>query len=104
MSHAIILAESAGPGAALGLWTLEETAGNLGAPPRDVLKYWRMGLVEPLGPTERHGVYFDEEALYWMRRAERLRRDLELPPHAAVRFLRMEAELDRLRAELGFHR
>lgn len=75
-----------------------------GVPVRDLLKYWKLGLIQPLDSTERYGIYFDEEVIYLVRQAELIRKRFDTNLRTAATMLRMRHEIERLRRELRFHK
>jgi len=52
-----------------------KTAYLAGIRVRTLLRYWKSGIVEPTKNTGRHGIYFNDEAVYKLRQAEYLRRE-----------------------------
>jgi len=82
----------------------ETLASYAGVSVRDLLKYCNAGLIEPVRPIERYGMYFEEEAIYLVRQAEQIRRDFGTNLRAAATMLRMKREIENLRREIKFHK
>src|SRR6185369_10518727 len=59
-------------------YTLEELALHGGASPSLVQRYLDEGLLEPIAGNARTAWFFDDNALYELRRIQRLRRELGL--------------------------
>ena len=85
-------------------YTLEELASQAGTSPALVQRYLEEGLLEPVAGNARTAWFFDDNALFELRRIQRWRRELGLniPGVAVVRDLLrqiddLKAELERLR-------
>jgi hypothetical protein len=82
----------------------EMLANYAGVSARDLMKYCNEGLIQPIKPIGRYGIYFEEEAIYLVRQAEQIRRDYAANLRAAATMLRMKREIEKLRREIKFHR
>lgn len=71
---------------------------------RVLLKYWKIGLIRPIGDTERYGIYFDLEAVFLTRQAERLRQEFSIDMKTASIIVKLRQENEMLREELKFWR
>lgn len=71
---------------------------------RTLLKYWKMGFIEPIGSVERYGIFFDSDAIFRVRRCEHARKSLHLNLKAAVAMVDLQLENESLREELRFWR
>ena len=92
------------PRASSEIFPYAEAAGLAGVTPRSVLKYWRLGLIQPLGNLQRFGIYFDLESVQLIRRTEEVRHTLNIAPEPAVVIVKQQMEILRLREELQFWR
>lgn len=92
------------PGAESEVYDHATAARMAGVAPRVFLKYFRMGLYQPLGDVERYGYTFDLEAVYRARQAERVREEFEVDMRAAVLIVKLRFEVETLREELRFWR
>jgi hypothetical protein len=82
-----------------------EIVAHLTHTPRHLIAvYCRHGLIAPVAPPERGGWWFDEEAIFELRRLNFLRAEYGLEPSALRVLVNMHRELDRLRAEVRFLR
>lgn len=71
---------------------------------RSLLKYWRYGLIHPNNQCERYGIYFAEEAIYRVRKAENIRATMRTNIPSAVTIFQLVEETERLKTELRFIR
>ncbi len=92
------------PGAEDEVFDHSTAASMAGISSRIVLKYWKIGLIKPIGDTERYGIYFDQEAIYLLRQAELMRQELSVDMRAAAVIVRLRQENETLREELRFWR
>lgn len=92
------------PGAEGEVFDCATAAAMAGVANRVLLKYWRLGLIEPIGDVERFGIYFDQEAIYLTRQAELMRQELAVDMKAATVIVRLKQEVETLREELRFWR
>ncbi len=82
-----------------------EIVAHLTHTPRHLIAvYCRHGLIAPVSPPESEGWWFDEDAIYELRRLKFLRAEYGLEPSAMRILVDMHRELDRLRAEVRFLR
>lgn len=79
-------------------------ASMAGVPSRVMLKYWKIGLIKPIGDTERYGIYFDQEAVYMTRQAELMRQELAVDMRAATVIVKLRQKVESLKEELRFWR
>ncbi len=82
----------------------QETAARARVPVRTLLKYWNFGLIEPRNDCQRYGIFFDEEAVYRIRKAESIRESLQTNIHSASIVFSLSEEISHLRQELRFLR
>ncbi len=80
------------------------TARLAGISVRRLLKYWRYGLIAPARPADRYGIFFDDEAVFLLRRAEAIRRELDANIRTVVVLDRLHRDVESLRRELRFYR
>lgn len=92
------------PSAADEVFDHVTTASMAGVPTRLVLKYWKIGLVKPIGDTARYGIYFDQEAIYLIRQAELMRQELSVDMRAATVIVKLRQKVEILHEELRFWR
>lgn len=92
------------PGAAGDIYDFATAATIAGIPSRVMLKYWKIGLIRPIGDTQRYGVYFDQEAIYLTRQAEEMRQEFNVDMRAACVMVKLRQEVEALREELRFWR
>ena len=71
---------------------------------RSLLKYWRHGLISPLNSGERYGIFFDEQAIYRIRKAESIRTEMRTNIATATTILKLLEEVEDLKTELKFNR
>lgn len=71
---------------------------------RSLLKYWRYGLITPLNRGERYGIFFDEQAIYRIRKAETIRTAMKTNIASAATIMQLIEEVDELKTELRFTR
>lgn len=92
------------PGAADEVFDYATAASMAGVRSRLMLKYWKIGLIKPIGDTERFGIYFDQEAIYLTRQAELMRQELVVDMRTAAIIVRLRQEVETLQEELRFWR
>lgn len=92
------------PGDHSHLFNHQETAQLARVATRTLLKYWRYGLIEPRNRGERYGIFFDEQAIYRIRKAESVRVSMKTNIPAAVAILKLMDQVEDLKAELRFSR
>jgi hypothetical protein len=82
-----------------------EIVAHLTHTPRHLIAvYCRHGLIAPVSPPESEGWWFDDNAIYELRRLGSLRAEYGLEPTALRLLIEMHRELDRLREEVRFLR
>jgi DNA-binding transcriptional MerR regulator len=86
------------------VYNLDEAAHLAGVPRRSILIYCRAGLVRPVVQPPYGVMEFTEEAVYAVRRIERLRTVHGLNLSLLKTMFDLLDEVDRLRAELRFLR
>lgn len=86
------------------LFNHEEAARLARVPIRSLLKYWNAGLIHPCNDYQRFGIYFDEGAIYRIRKAESIRANLQTNIASASTIFSLYEEIDRLKQELRFQR
>ena len=85
-------------------YMIDEAAKLAGVTRRVWLRYWRWGLANSDGvvnPDQRH---FDGEAIYRVRRAERIRERMETNLRTAATIVQLLERVDKLERELDFYR
>ncbi len=92
------------PGATDEIYDVSKAAKLAGVTTRTFLKYYRMGLYQSLGDTQRQGYQFDWDAVYLARQAERVRSELGIDMKAAILMVKLKQENEILREELKFWR
>jgi hypothetical protein len=86
------------------LFDHRETAQLARVPIRSLLKYWRYGIIKPKNRGERYGIYFEEEAIYRVRKAENIRATMATNIASAAAIFKLVEENERLTTELNFIR
>ena len=71
---------------------------------RSLLKYWRYGIIKPKNRGERYGIYFEEEAIYRVRKAENIRATMRTDIASAAAIFKLIEENEHLKTELRFIR
>lgn len=82
----------------------QKTAQLARVPTRTLLRYWRHGLIKPLNRGERYGIFFDEQAIYRIRKAENIRVSMRTNIASATTILKLLDEVETLKTELRFNR
>ena len=71
---------------------------------RVLLIYWNHHIIQPAMNTGRYGIFFNDEAIFTVRKAEQLKRDLGVS-YAGVRaMLLLQKRIEELTAEVRFLR
>lgn len=104
MSDNSIIPKWQAPGAADEIYDHATAAAMAGINARLFLKYWKMGLIRPIGDIEHYGIYFDQEAIYLTRQAELMRQEFSIDMRAAIVIVKLKQEVENLREELRFWR
>jgi DNA-binding transcriptional MerR regulator len=81
-------------------YTLEELARHGGVSPALVQRYLDEGLLEPIAGNTRTAWFFDDNALFELRRIQRLRRELGLNIAGVAVVHDLLQQIDELKAEL----
>lgn len=84
------------------IYTLEAVVHLTGVSRHDILVYCRSGLVEPI--DSEHGLSFDEESIYNIRRIEELRSIHGINLNGVRMIFELLHEVRRLREEMRFLR
>jgi DNA-binding transcriptional MerR regulator len=71
---------------------------------RRLLLYWRHSIIQPVENTGRYGIFFDDEAIYTLRKAESLRIEMHLDYSAIRTALVLKDRIAELDAEVRFLR
>jgi DNA-binding transcriptional MerR regulator len=71
---------------------------------RRLLHYWRYAIIQPVRNTGRYGIFFDDGAIYTLRKAECLRREMRLNYSGIRAVLLLEDRIAGLDAEVRFLR
>jgi hypothetical protein len=66
--------------------------------------YWEDGLARGLSVEGLDGLFFEDDSVYRVRRAERLRRQHGIDPRTAAAIMKVMEKVERLEAELAFWR
>lgn len=85
-------------------YPINEAAERAGVPRKTWLRYWRWGLANDRGVIDPQQYYFDEEAIYRVRRAEHIRRRMETDLRAAATIVKLMERVEHLKRELDFYR
>ncbi len=85
-------------------YTLEQVALATGLHPDLVRHYCQIGLLGAAYTTAEAGPEFDDDALYWLRRIERVRRQHGLDRAALPLICQLWREIERLETEVRFLR
>ena len=81
-------------------YTLEELAQLSGVSPALVQRYVDEGLLEPVAGNLRTSFFFDDNALFELRRIQRLRRELGVNIAGVAVIHELQRQIDELKAEL----
>lgn len=71
---------------------------------RVFLIYWNRDIIEPAMNTGRYGIFFNDEAIFTVRKAEQLKRDLGVNYPGVRAVLILQRRIDELTAEVRFLR
>lgn len=82
------------------LYNHHTTARLAGISVRDLLLYWRYRIVAPVSNTGRYGIFFDDEAIYSLRRADYLKREHGINMVGAQMILLLNQRVEELDAEI----
>lgn len=85
-------------------YVIDEAADRAGVSRRTWLHYWRWGLADPNGVVDSNQRSFDEQAVYRVRRAEQVRKQLETNIRTAATIVRLMDHIERLQRDLEFYR
>jgi len=66
--------------------------------------YWEDGVARGLSVEGLDGLFFEDDSVYRVRRAERLRRQHGIDPRTAAAIMKVMEKVERLEAELAFWR
>ncbi|MGK0236789.1 MAG: putative site-specific integrase-resolvase [Candidatus Pelagisphaera sp.] len=86
------------------LFNHKETAQLARVSVRSLLKYWKAGLIQPCNDCQRFGIFFPEETIYRIRKAETIRNALQTNIASASLVLSLNEEIHSLKQELRFFR
>jgi len=81
-------------------YTLEELARLGGVSPALVQRYVDEGLIDPIAGNVRTSFFFDDNALFELRRIQRLRRELGVNIAGVAVIHELQRQIDELKAEL----
>ena len=81
-------------------YSIEELARLAGVPPALVQRYLDEGLLEPVAGHARTAWFFDDNALFELRRLQRLRRELGVNLAGVAVIHDLLRQIDELKAEL----
>jgi MerR family transcriptional regulator, heat shock protein HspR len=81
-------------------YTLEELARLGGVSPALLQRYVDEGLIDPIAGNMRTSFFFDDNALFELRRIQRLRRELGVNIAGVAVIHELQRQLDDLKAEL----
>lgn len=71
---------------------------------REFLIYWNHDIIQPAMNTGRYGIFFNDEAIFIVRQAEQLKRDLGVSYSGVRAVLIMQKRIEELTAEVRFLR
>jgi MerR family transcriptional regulator, heat shock protein HspR len=81
-------------------YSLEDLARLADVPPALVQRYFDEGLLEPVAGNSRTAWFFDDNALFELRRIQRLRRELGVNIAGVAVIRDLLRQIDELKAEL----
>ena len=81
-------------------YSLDDLARLAGISPALVQRYFDEGFIEPIAGNPRTAWFFDDNALFEVRRIERLRGDLGVNIAGVGVILELQRQIDELQAEL----
>jgi len=81
-------------------YALEELARLGGVSPALVQRYMDEGLIDPIAGNVRTSFFFDDNALFELRRIQRLRRELGVNIAGVAVIHELQRQIDELKAEL----
>jgi DNA-binding transcriptional MerR regulator len=81
-------------------YTLEELARLGGVSPALVQRYVDEGLIDPIAGNVRTSFFFDDNALFELRRIQRLRRELGVNIAGVAVIHELQRQIDELKTEL----
>lgn len=81
-------------------YSLEELARLAGTSPALAQRYLDEGLLEPVAGNARTSWFFDDNALFELRRIQRLRRELGVNIAGVAVIHELQRQIDELKAEL----
>ncbi len=85
-------------------YTLEELARLGGVSPALLQRYVDEGLIDPIAGNMRTSFFFDDNALFELRRIQRLRRELGVNIAGVAVIHELQRQIDELKAELDRRR
>ena len=85
-------------------YIIDEAADQAGVTRRMWLRYWRWGLAGPDGNVDSNQRQFDEDAIYRVRRAEGIRKEMATNLRAAATIVQLLERVEQLERELDFYR
>ncbi len=71
---------------------------------REFLIYWNNDIIQPSMNTGRYGIFFNDEAIFTVRKAEQLKRDLGVSYSGVRAVLILQKRIEELTAEVRFLR
>lgn len=86
------------------LYTLETVSHLTATSRRMILHYLHKGLIRPARNIEKHGILFDDDTVYKIRRMEELRVIHEISLSGIKMIMNLIEEVDSLKSELRFWR
>ena len=81
-------------------YSLDDLARLAGVSPALVQRYFDEGLIEPVAGNARTAWFFDDNALFELRRIQRLRRELGVNIAGVAVIHELQRQIDELKAEL----
>ena len=84
------------------LYDLTITASYCEIHPDLIRHYCQTGLVHPSRRDENENLYFDDDAIYWIRQIRELNREGELEHRALRLILDLRQQVEQLKKELRF--
>lgn len=71
---------------------------------REFLIYWNHHIIQPVMNTGRYGIFFNDEAIFAVRKAEQIKRDFGVSCAGAGAVLLLQKRIEELTAEVRFLR
>ncbi|MGJ8653342.1 MAG: chaperone modulator CbpM [Opitutaceae bacterium] len=86
------------------LYDHQAAAQSAGVSVREFLIYWNHHIIQPAMNTGRYGIFFNDEAIFIVRKAEQIKRDLGVSDVGVRAVLLLQKRIEELTAEVRFLR